>query len=92
MANKKDYAPRWPESKRPPHAHIDFGSPEHAALVGLPDEATIAAMDPEEVAARERLFKAEPVIACPERKQPINRRNYAVGENIIDGWSIYGRR
>jgi len=92
MANKKDYAPKWPESKRIPHAHIDFGSPEHAALVGLPDEVTASTMDPDERAARERLLKAEPVIACPERKKPINRRNYAVDEPIIDGWTIYGRR
>lgn len=92
MPRAKDYAPNWPEIKRIPHAHIDFGSKEHAALVGLPDEETRAVMDPEEVARAERLLAAEPVIACPESKKPINRRNYTLDEPIFNGWTTYGRR
>lgn len=92
MAKAKDYAPGWPAEKRIPHAHIDYGSPEHAALLGIPNDETRAMMDPEEMAAKDRLLHAEPVIACPERKRPINSRNYRVDEPIIDGWARYGRR
>lgn len=92
MARMKDLAPGWPQEKRIPHNHIEHGSAEHAALLGIPDDETKAAMDPEEVAARERLLNAEPVIACPERKKPVNHRTYQLEEPIIDGWARYGRR
>jgi len=89
MASKKDYAPQWPQNKRIPHKHVDFGSPEHAALVGLPDEATAEAMDPKERAARQRVLEAEPVVACPETKVPINKRNFLDDDEILDGWKRY---
>ena len=93
MASKeKDYAPHWPENKRIPHKHIEFGSPEHAALLGMPDEVTAATMTAEERAGKQRLLEQGPIIACPESKVPINKRNYQVDEEIFDGWMRYGSR
>lgn len=93
MARAKDFAPRWPEGKRIPHHHIEFGSAEHAALLGIDNEDARADVDPEQLSKLERQLEHAPVIACPEdRKIPPTRRYYDVDEPIMDGWAIRGRR
>ena len=61
---------------------IAFGSPEHEFLLGMD-----GTNPPERRAELEEAFAAVPTPqADPSRKKPINKRNYAKGERIIDGW------
>lgn len=67
-------------------AYIEFGSDEHAALLGIAEEEAFD--DPKERAKRERALESEPTIQS--RKQPVTRRNYRRDEPIMEGFARRG--
>jgi len=60
---------------------IDFGSDEHAALLGIAGER-----DPAIKAAKEEALGATPEPTPKNRKTPISRNHTQAGVEILDGW------
>ena len=81
-------APRVKKELKDWPGYVEFGSPEHATLLGLDSPEDL---DPKVRERLEKQLKTKPVPTS--KRQPITPENYEAssaynpGDNIIDGWT-----